>query len=82
MQISNLRPHGTGLIFDVQITPEIRLIRWVAKRDSAGRQKIYPPTLREGPVGTIATPAFLSSLAQLVEQAYKEGDLPNDNHSA
>lgn len=76
MHVTNLRPSGAGVVFDVQLLPTVRLLNWTAKH-AKDRLKVYPPTPRHGTPTAIVAPETMTEIAGLVA-AQLGGNRPDD----
>lgn len=80
MEITNLRPSGGGMMFDVHVTPDVILRDWQIKRTKTGLRAV-PPSVRHGRTPVWLAPSLLEDIVRLVRDT-TEGDAPNDRSAA
>jgi hypothetical protein len=81
MKISNLRrTRGVGslvALFDLEATPEIKLLDWQLRRTPKGL-RVFPPSPRSGRSSAQVEPRTFSEIGRLAATAFTEGNVPND----
>jgi hypothetical protein len=82
MQIVNFRraegPRGGAIArFDVELSPQVRLLHWVLKRSLSGEARAFPPTVRhvggDGAAARLA-PELFGSIQSEASRMYSSGN--------
>jgi hypothetical protein len=78
MNILNLRPTtgagGTLALFDVQLSPEIKMLDMALKRTGSGHLRVFPPSPRAGRPAAILSTPLLENITAAASAAFTGGD--------
>lgn len=78
MRILSIRPApsgGTGVlaVFDVELSPDVRLLDVVLHRNRAGQRRVWPPKVGDRRIITLS-PALSDSIAAAAEAELRKAD--------
>lgn len=83
MKISNLRQSGAGshlARFDIEMSPQLKLLDWTLKRNAAGQLRAFPPSPRQGTPAAWVDPVLAAEIVTLAANFLKGGDRPHDRN--
>ncbi|KFC68426.1 hypothetical protein FF80_01866 [Devosia sp. LC5] len=84
MRILNWRPRDAGQIpvmFDIEISPDVRLMDWQLRRTLTGELRVYATRGRHGRPGAVLSDPAFAEIPRLAIQTYKEGNAHDDIRS-
>lgn len=80
MRIVNWRPRATGqipVLFDIEISPDIRLQDWQLRRTTSGALRAYATRGRLGRPGAVLSDTAFNEVTRLATEICQEGNAPD-----
>lgn len=75
MNITNLRKtRGDGAVvaqFDIELTPEIKLLDWTLKSVRNGQARVFPPSPRHGAPAAVLAPHLIEQITRMAMEGVR-----------